>query len=75
VGMAKFMNENVAGVFVPDPLIEELRKDKEKTKSGQTGVEIAARLIKEMKSMCQGVHIMPLGWDQHVPAILDAAGL
>lgn len=75
VGMAKFMNENVAGVFVPDNLIEELKKDKEKTKSGQTGVEIAARLIKEMKPYCQGVHLMPLGWDDKVPQILQLAGI
>lgn len=75
VGMAKYMNENVAGVYVPDNLIEELKKDKEKTKSGQTGIEIAARLIKELKPYCQGVHIMPLGWDDKVPKILDLAGL
>jgi len=75
VGMAKFMNENVAGVYVPDNLIEELKKDKEKTKSGQTGVEIAARLIKELKPLCQGIHLMPLGWTDKVPAILSQAGL
>lgn len=75
VGMAKYMNENVAGIFVPDNLIEELKKDKEKTKSGQTGIEIAARLIKELKPFCQGIHLMPLGWDNKVPAILDSSGL
>ena len=53
-GMAKYMNENVAGIHVPDNLIEELKKDKEKTKSGQTGVEISARLIKDLKPLCQG---------------------
>jgi len=75
VGMARFMNENVAGVNVPEELIEELKKDKEKTKSGQTGTEIAVRTIKEVKDYCQGVHLMPLGWDDKVPAILDGAGL
>lgn len=75
VGMARYMNANVAGVFVPENLIDEMKKDKEKTKSGQTGIEIAGRLIREMKDMCQGVHLMPLGWDDKVPAILDAAGL
>lgn len=75
VGMAKYMNENVAGIFVPDNLIEELKKDKEKTKSGQTGIEIASRLIKELKPFCQGIHLMPLGWDNKVPAILDSSGL
>ena len=75
VGMARYMNANVAGVFVPDNLIDEMKKDKEKTKSGQTGIEIASGLIKEMKDLCQGVHLMPLGWDDKVPAILDKAGL
>jgi len=75
VGMAKYMNEKVAGVHVPDTLIEELKKDKEKTKSGQTGVEIAARLIKELKPLCQGVHLMPLGWTDKVPEILKLAEL
>lgn len=74
-GMAKFMNENVAGINVPAELIEELKKDKEKTKSGQTGVEIAARLIKDLKPFCQGVHLMPLGWDDKVPKILELAGV
>ncbi len=75
VGMAKYMNEKVAGVYVPDNLIEELKKDKEKTKSGQTGIEIAVRLIKELKPLCQGIHLMPLGWNDKVPTILAQAGL
>jgi len=71
-GMARFMNRNVAGVRVPESLISEMEKtDKKALKS----VEIAARLIKEMKGMCQGVHIMAIGWEKMVPQILDAAGL
>ena len=73
-GMAKYMNENVAGVFVPEELIKEV-KEVSKEDRPQKSVEIAARLIKEMKDMCQGVHLMPLGWDKYVPQILDAAGL
>ncbi|HBA50073.1 MAG TPA: 5,10-methylenetetrahydrofolate reductase [Lachnospiraceae bacterium] len=74
-GMAKFMNNNVAGVHVPDEMIEELKADKEKTKAGITGVEIAARIIKECKPYCQGVHIMALGWESKVPALLEQAGI
>ena len=74
-GMAKFMNNNVAGIHVPDEMIEELKKDKEKTKAGITGVEIAARIIKECKPYCQGVHIMALGWESKVPELLKAAGI
>ncbi|MBF7096799.1 methylenetetrahydrofolate reductase [Alkalibacter mobilis] len=75
VGMVRYMNANVAGVHVPDDMIEELKADKEKTKAGITGVEISARIIKECKDYCQGVHIMALGWESKIPAILDQAGL
>jgi len=71
-GMAKFMNKNVAGVFVPDDIIEQMAKTDNKL---QTSIEITAKLMKEMKDMCQGAHLMTLGWDKHVPAILVAAGL
>lgn len=71
-GMARYMNKNVAGVFVPDNLIKEMEETKDKVAKS---VEIAARLIKELKPMCQGIHIMPIGWDKKVPLVLDAAGL
>ncbi len=74
-GMAKFMNKNVAGVHVPDDMIAELAADKEKAKAGITGVEIAARIIRECRPYCQGVHIMALGWEAKVPEILKLAGL
>ncbi len=75
VGMARYMNANVAGVNVPEQLIDELKKDKERTRSGQTGIDIAARTIRQIKDYCQGVHIMALGWESKIPAILDQAGL
>lgn len=75
VGMANFMNQNVAGIHVPQDMIEELKKDKEKTKAGITGIEIAARIIKECKPYCQGVHIMALGWESKVPDLLAQAGI
>ena len=74
-GMAKFMNNNVAGIHIPQEMIDELAADKEKAKAGITGVEIAARIIKECKPYCQGVHIMALGWEAKVPEILKLAGI
>ena len=74
-GMAKFMNNNVAGIHVPEEMIEELKKDKEKTKAGITGIEIAARIIRECRPYCQGLHIMALGWEDKVPELLRQAGL
>ncbi|MCX5686407.1 MAG: methylenetetrahydrofolate reductase [Candidatus Omnitrophica bacterium] len=71
-GMAKYMNKNVAGVFVPDNLIREMEEAKDKSAKS---IEIAARLIKELKPLCKCIHIMPIGWDRKVPLVLDAAGL
>jgi 5,10-methylenetetrahydrofolate reductase len=70
--MARFMNRHVAGIQVPDHLIEEMESAGDKA---EASVEISARLIRDMRPMCQGVHLMTLDWVHKVPAILDAAGL
>jgi len=74
VGMARFMNSNVAGVNVPDELIEEIGSASKVDRPAKA-VEIAARLVRDMKEMCQGVHIMTLGWERYVPQLLEEAGL
>ena len=74
-GMCRFMNNNVAGIHIPDDMINELAADKERAKAGITGVEITARIIKACKPYCQGVHIMALGWESKVPGLLELAGL
>ena len=74
-GMAKFMNKNVAGVHVPQWMIDELAADKEKAKAGITGVELAAKVIRECRPYCQGLHIMALGWEAKVPEVLKLAGI
>ena len=71
-GMARYMNKHVAGVFVPDSLIKEMEETKDKV---ATSIEIASRLIKKLKPMCQGIHIMPIGWNKLVPQVLEASGL
>jgi methylenetetrahydrofolate reductase (NADPH) len=71
-GMARFMNKNVAGICVPEPLIERIAKAEDKA---ATGIAICAELIKSLKGMCRGVHIMAIGWEKKVPQLLDAAGL
>ncbi len=70
--MARFMNKNVAGIFVPDNLIAEIEGASDRQ---QKAAEIAARTIKELKGLVGGVHIMSLGWNKLIPQILDKAGL
>lgn len=72
VGMARYMNKNVAGVFVPEPFIQELKEAEDKA---QASMNIAVRLIKGAKDLCHGVHIMALGWESKIPPILDEVGL
>jgi len=72
-GMAKYMNEKVAGVNVPDRYIKMMAAAKKEERS-KVSIQIAAELIKGMKSLCQGIHIMPLGWEKHVPAVLTESG-
>ena len=74
--MAKYMTENVPGIFVPQHLIDELANA---PKGGvlAKGIEIAGRTIAALKesSMCDGVHIMAIGREEVTPDILAAAGL
>ncbi len=72
--MARYMNEKVAGVHVPDRYISMMAKAG-KDQRAAVSVSIAAELIRGMKDLCQGIHIMPLGWEKHVPAVLSESGL
>jgi len=74
--MAKYMNDNVPGVFVPQNLIDELA-GAPKGEALSRGVEIAGQMIATLKkeSICHGVHVMAIGKEEVVPDILKAAGL
>jgi 5,10-methylenetetrahydrofolate reductase len=74
--MARFMNKNVAGVNVPQPLIDEMAAAP-KGRALDKGVEIAGRMIRRIRDekMCDGVHIMAIGKEELVPDIMAVAGL
>ena len=74
--MARYMNDNVPGIVVPQAIIDELGTA-EKGKGLQKGIEIAVRLIKAIKEekLCHGVHIMAVGNEGIVPDIVEAAEL
>ena len=71
-GMARYMNRVMKGVFVPEDTITQLMKAPDKLKAS---TEIASKLIREAKNLCQGIYMIPIGWEKRVPAVLDAAGL
>jgi methylenetetrahydrofolate reductase (NADPH) len=74
--MAKYMTENVPGIFVPQNLIDELAKTPKEAVLSK-GIEIAGRTIAALNksAICDGVHIMAIGKEEVVPDILAAAGL
>ena len=83
-GMAKYMNENVPGIAVPQDQIDRLAaaaaEGKEKGVKGlpaKLGIEMAAELIAKIKDekLCDGVHIMAIGAEKNVPIILEKAGI
>ena len=83
-GMAKYMNENVPGIAVPQDQIDRLAaaaaEGKEKGVKGlpaKLGIEMAAELIAKIKDsgICVGVHIMAIGAEKNVPTILEKAGI
>jgi len=70
--MARRLNATLPGVDVPAWLIAELDAAPDKAAKS---AEIAGRIIGELKGVCRGVHIMAIGWEEHIPAILSAAGI
>lgn len=72
VGMARYINKHVEGASIPDSTIDRLMKASDKQKAS---VEIARDLVRELKPLCQGVQIIPVGWENLIPALLEHIGL
>ena len=72
VRMARYLNENVPGIEVPEALIEEIAGSDD---VDATSTSIAARTIAGLGSLCQGVHLMTLGREALIPAIVGQAGV
>ncbi len=70
--MAAYLNAKVPGIHVPDALIREID---DAVEPDNTSAAIAARTIKALRGLCQGIHIMPIGRERLVPRILEEAGV
>jgi 5,10-methylenetetrahydrofolate reductase len=55
---AHFINKNIPGVFISDKIIKRLESSSDQL---EEGIKIAAELIKQIKSYCDGVHLMTMG--------------
>ena len=75
--MAKYMNDEVPGVFVPEPVLTRMQAAESVGNASEEGVQIALELIEKIKGKqgVNGVHIMAVGWEEIVPRIVTDAGL
>ena len=70
--MARGLNANLPGVSVPEGIIQELDGAE---RVADKSVEIAGRVLEAIAPMCQGVHIISVGWEARIPRVLEAAGI
>jgi len=69
--MARFMNANIAGVNVPKRLIDQMAAVSKEDRPARS-VEIAAEIAREVRGLCQGVHVMSFGWGKKSPRFSTA---
>ena len=68
---ALFLNK-VPGIRVPDDMIKQIKDAKYPEVEG---MRITSDIIKELRTLCDGVHIMPVGNHEHTKKLLEMAGL
>ena len=73
-GMARYMAKNVAGITIPDAIIDRMAKA---AKGSEEGIKICIEQIQEVKEIegVHGVHIMAIEWEHMISKITEMAGL
>jgi len=74
LGAARYMQNNVSGIIIPDALIDRLKGAENKKAEG---LNIAVETIQQLQEIegVAGVHIMAIAWEEVVPEIVERAGL
>jgi len=75
-GMANYMNKFVAGISIPDEIIQRM-KGAEKGKQAEEGIKICLEQIEEVRKIpgVAGLHLMAIEWEDRVHEILERAKL
>lgn len=75
-GQANFMATKVAGMEVPDALVQRMSKTP-KAAQPEEGIRICTEIIKQVREIpgVAGVHIMAVHWAEAVPEIVTRVGL
>ena len=77
VGAARYINNSVPGISVPDYIIERMRKAGRGAQARAEGRKLCAEMIQELSQIegVHGVHIMAVEWEIAVKSIVKMAGL
>ena len=68
--MANYLNSYLPGISIPENIIKSLDlSDRDAIK--KESISITANIIKEIQDMCDGIHVMAIGWENTIPNILD----
>jgi 5,10-methylenetetrahydrofolate reductase len=70
--MARRMNRSVPGVRVPEEMIARLDGATDKVRCA---IELSAPVLRHLAHIAQGLHVIAVGWEEHLPALLTAAGV
>jgi methylenetetrahydrofolate reductase (NADPH) len=75
--IARYMNEEVPGVFVPEVVLKRMEAAESAGNAQEEGVQISLELIEKIKRKqgVNGIHIMAVGWEEIVPRIVKEANL
>ncbi|MEC9330086.1 MAG: methylenetetrahydrofolate reductase [Pseudomonadota bacterium] len=72
VKMAQYMNDRIPGVDIPQKLIDRIDSaGDDPAQIAEVSIEIASSTVRALRSMTSGVHVMAIGWEDKIPAILD----
>ncbi len=76
IGMARYMQNSVPGMDVPEDIIARL-KGVPKENVRKEGIKQCADIIHEMRQTpgVHGVHVLAIEWEEAVPEILELSGL
>ena len=70
---------NVPGVYIPANIMHRMEIAEKSGNAQEEGVQIALELISRIKKYIKqginGIHLMPVGWEEVVPRIITEAGL
>jgi len=71
----QYMKSEVAGMSIPDELIERMEAAGDKDARREEGIKICLEMIERIRKIegVAGIHLMPIGWESITPVILERA--